>query len=225
MNEPNYRTAVESGHVKSVLIIDDHPVVLQGCRRLLADRGVTSILEADNVVAGYELFCRHRPDVVIVDLAMGKNGLGGLSLIQRINLRDPQSHILVLSMHKDPIIVARALDAGASGYILKDAETKDLWNAIQAIQEGNLYLSHDLATQVALLSSSSRQSTLAELTSRELETLTLLAEGKSYGRIAEELNISYDTVANIGSRLKGKLEARNLSALVRKAVQLFSVAQ
>jgi len=224
MIEPNCQT-VEREQVKSVLVIDDHPIVLQGCRRLLADAGITSIFEADDVVAGYELFRRHQPDVVIVDLAMGKNGLEGLSLIQRIKLHDPQSHILVLSMHEDAIIVARALDAGASGYILKDAATRDLLSAVQTIQEGNLYLSHDLATQVALVSPSSRQNPLAELTSRELEALTLIAEGKSYSRIAEELNISYKTVANIGSRLKGKLEARNLSALVRKAVQLIAVAQ
>ena len=97
-----------SENVTSVLVIDDHPIVLQACRRLLEDAGVASVLEAGDVAAGYELFCRDNPDVVIVDLAMEKNSLGGLSLIQRINSHDPQAHILVLSMHRDPIIVARA---------------------------------------------------------------------------------------------------------------------
>ena len=203
----------------SVLVIDDHPVVLEGCRRLLVDSGVTNVLEAVDVVAGYALFCHHRPDVVIVDLAMGKNGLGGLSLIQRINSYDPQAHILVLSMHKDPIIVSRALQAGASGYIVKDGAIEDLPNAIQTIQEGDLYLGHDLALQVSLASESSGQNPLVSLTPRELETLTLLAAGKSYSSIAEELSISYKTVVNIGSRLKRKLVAPNLAALVRKAVQ------
>jgi CheY-like chemotaxis protein len=82
----------------SVLVIDDHPIVLRGCRRLLEDAGVTSVLEAGDVAAGYELFCCHRPDVVIMDLAMGKNGVEGLSLIQRIKSHDPLAHILVLSM-------------------------------------------------------------------------------------------------------------------------------
>ena len=135
---------LDSENVTSVLVIDDHPIVLQACRRLLEDAGVASVLEAGDVAAGYELFCRHNPDVIIVDLAMEKNSLGGLSLIQRINSHDPQAHILVLSMHRDPIIVARALEAGASGYILKDTATEDLLNAIQTIQEGNSYLSHDL---------------------------------------------------------------------------------
>jgi two-component system invasion response regulator UvrY len=144
---------LECENVTSVLVVDDHPIVLQGCRRLLADAGVKSVLEAGDVAAGYELFCRHRPDVVIVDLAMGENRLGGLSLIQRINSHDPQAHILVLSMHRDPIIVARALEAGASGYVLKDTATEDLLKAIQTIQEGNSYLSRDLALQVALATS------------------------------------------------------------------------
>ena len=80
---------------------------------------------------------------------MGKNGLEGLSLIRRIKSHDPQARILVLSMHRDPIIVARALEAGASGYILKDTATEDLLNAIQTIQEGNSYLSQDLALEIA----------------------------------------------------------------------------
>ena len=120
----------------SVLVIDNHPIVLQGCRRFLSDAGITSVLEAGDVVAGYELFCRHRPDVVIVDLAMGKNSLEGLALIQRIKSHNSHAHILVLSMHEDPSIVARALEAGASGYVIKE-RPEDLLIAIKTIQEGN----------------------------------------------------------------------------------------
>jgi DNA-binding NarL/FixJ family response regulator len=109
----------------------------------LGDAGITSVLEARDVVAGYDLFCRHRPDVVIVDLAMGGNCLEGLALIQRINSHNSQVHILVLSMHNDPILVARALKAGASSYVIKDAATEDLLNAIKTIQEGNLYFVHN----------------------------------------------------------------------------------
>ena len=128
--------------MRSILVIDDHPIVRQGCRRLLSDAGIISVLEAGDVVAGYDLFCRHRPDIVIVDIAIGKNSLEGLALIQRINSHNSQAYILVLSMHKDPILVTRALEAGASGYVIKDAATEDLLNAIRTIQEGNLYLAH-----------------------------------------------------------------------------------
>jgi two-component system invasion response regulator UvrY len=165
------------------------------------------------------------PDIVIVDLAMGTTGLEGISLIQRINSHDPKAHILVLSMHKDPIIVSRALQAGASGYIVKDGAIEDLPNAIQTVQKGDLYLARDLALQVSLANESSEQNPPPALTPRELEMLTLLAAGKSYSGIAEELSISYKTVGNISSRLKRKLVAPNLGALVRKAVQLLAIVR
>ena len=98
----------------SVLVIDDHPVARHGCRRVLERIGITTIFEAGDGVTGYELFGRHRPDVVIVDLALGANCLGGLSLIRRFSSENPKAHILVLSMHNDPNIVSRALEAGAT---------------------------------------------------------------------------------------------------------------
>jgi len=209
--------------VTRILVVDDHPIVLQGCRRLLEDAGFTSVVDAGDTAAGYELFCRHQPDVVIVDLAMRENGLAGLSLIERVKSRDPQARILVLSMHRDPTIVAQALHAGASGYVLKDTATEDLLTAIRTIQEGNSYLSPDLALQV--VRASSQQNPLAELTPRELGTLSLLAAGKSYSSIAEELKVSYKTVVNTASQLRRKLEARSMPALVQKAAQLLRATQ
>jgi two-component system invasion response regulator UvrY len=209
----------------SVLVVDDHPVVLQGCRRVLEAAGMRDVLEARDAVSGYKLFARHRPDVVVIDLAIDGSSLAGLALISRIKLSDPCARILVLSMHSDPIIVSRALEAGAAGYILKDTAAQDLVDAVEAVQGGNAYLSHDLAVQVALARTRARQSPLAELTPRELQTLTLLAEGKPYGGIAEELNVSYKTVVNISAQLKHKLNAHNLPALVRAAVQLLAAPQ
>ncbi|MGD0316656.1 MAG: response regulator transcription factor [Xanthobacteraceae bacterium] len=206
----------------SVLIIDDHPIVLQGCRRMLEDAGVTVVLEARDAVSGYRLYRRHRPDVVIIDLAIQGSGLGGLPLIRRISAHDRRVRILVFSMHSDPIIVARALEAGATGYVLKDTSSEDLLEAFEKVRAGKPYLSADLAMQVALVHTPARQNPLAELTPRELQTLALLAEGKPYGRIAEEINVSYKTVVNVSSQLKQKLDARNLPELIRTAVQLLS---
>lgn len=206
----------------SVLIIDDHPIVLQGCRRMLEDAGIAAVLEARDAASGYRLYRRHHPEVVIVDLAMNGSGLAGLPLIRRINAHNPNARILVFSMHSDPIIVARALEAGATGYVLKDTSSGDLMEAFAKVRAGSPYLSNDLAMQVALVRTPARQSPLAELTPRELQTLSLLAEGKAYGRIADELNVSYKTVVNLSSQLKQKLDARNLPELIRTAVQLLS---
>jgi two-component system, NarL family, invasion response regulator UvrY len=204
----------------SVLIIDDHPIVLQGCRRMLEDAGVKTVLEARDATSGYRLYRRHHPDVVIVDLAMQGGGLGGLEVIRRMRSHDPRSRILVFSMHSDPIIAARALEAGATGYVLKDSN--ELMKAFDQVRSGTPYLSNDLAMQVALVRTGVRTNPLADLTPRELQTLSLLAEGKPYGRIAEELNVSYKTVVNACSQLKQKLNAKNLPELIRVAVQLMS---
>jgi DNA-binding NarL/FixJ family response regulator len=155
---------------------------------------------------------------------MQGSGLGGLPLIRRIRSHDPQARIMVLSMHSDPIIVSRALEAGATGYVLKDTSSEDLLKAFAKVQAGTPYLSGDLAMQVALAHTSARQNPLAELTPRELQILSLLAEGKPYGRIAEEINVSYKTVVNVSSQLKQKLKARNLPELIRTAVQLLQAA-
>ena len=204
----------------SVLIIDDHPIVLQGCRRMLEDAGVKTVLEARDATSGYRLYRRHHPDLVIVDLAMQGGGLGGLEVIRRMRSHDPRSRILVFSMHSDPIIAARALEAGATGYVLKDSN--ELMKAFDQVRSGTPYLSNDLAMQVALVRTGVRANPLADLTPRELQTLSLLAEGKPYGRIAEELNVSYKTVVNACSQLKQKLNAKNLPELIRAAVQLVS---
>ena len=135
----------------SALIIDDHPIVLQGCRRILEDAGVDTVLEARDVVSGYRIYRRHQPDVVIVDLAMQGKGLDGLALIRRIKIADPRARILVFSMHSDPIIVARALEAGATGYVIKDTSSEEFVEAFEKVRAGTPHLSNELAMQVALV--------------------------------------------------------------------------
>lgn len=203
-----------------VLVVDDHPVVLQGCRRILEDGGIASVFEANNASIGYELFRSQRPDVIIVDLGLRNDGLDGMSLIRRINAEDRRVPIIVLSMHNDPTMVLRALEAGAIGYVLKDSATEDLLMAIGEAQSGRPYLSHSLAIDLAVSRVPSRQHLLPDLTPRELDTLTLLAKGRSYSQIARELDVSYKTVLNISSQLKRKLGVNNLAALVQRATQL-----
>jgi two-component system, NarL family, invasion response regulator UvrY len=203
-----------------ILVVDDHPIVLQGCRRILEGTGGTTIFEATDVATGYDLFRSHRPNVVIIDLSIRDVGLEGLSLIRRISEDDQRVSILVLSMHRDPAIVLQALEAGADGYILKDTATEDLLKAIQEVQSGNRYLSHSLAIEVAVSRVPPRPQSLADFTSRQLDTLNLLAKGKTYRHIAQELNVSYKTVVNISWQLKKKLGVDNLPALVQKATQL-----
>ena len=203
----------------SVLIIDDHPIVLQGLRRVLEDVGVNPVLEARDVTSGYRLFRRNRPDVIIVDLGMQGSVLGGLDVIRRMRSHEPGTCILVFSMHNDPMIAARALEAGATGYLLKDTSSDELMKAFEQVRSGKPYLSEDLAMRVALLRTGV-ENPLVDLTPRQSQILSLLAKGKTYSSIAEELGVSYKTVVNTCLHLKRRLGAKNLPELIVVAVRL-----
>jgi DNA-binding NarL/FixJ family response regulator len=115
----------------SVLIIDDHPVVIQGCQRLLEVAGIESVLAASNIVSGYALYRQHRPDVVVVDLSFRDDALAGLSLVRQIRADDPQTRVIVFSMHDDPVIVQHCLNGGASSYVVKDTCSREFLKAVQ----------------------------------------------------------------------------------------------
>jgi two-component system, NarL family, invasion response regulator UvrY len=161
------------------------------------------------VTSGYRLFRRNRPDVIIMDLGMQGSVLGGLDLIRRMRLHEPSTCILVFSMHGDPMIAARALEAGATGYLLKDTSSDELMKAFDQVRSGKPYLSEDLAKQVALLSTGVGLNPLVELTPRQSQMLSLLAQGKTYDSIAEELDVSYKTVGIAEAPLASDIAAAN----------------
>jgi DNA-binding NarL/FixJ family response regulator len=205
--------------VTHVLIIDDHPIVLQGCKKLLEDAGADEVDQAHSASEGFRLYRKRKPDVIVVDLAMQAGALNGLSFVRRLRRLDPEIPILVLTMHRDPMVVGRALELGASGYVLKDAPPEEVVLAFERVRDGKPYLSHDLASDVVFNRLKENAHRLDRLTPRELQTLMLVAAGKPYGEIAEELNVSYKTVANICTQLKSKLAARTRPELMRIAIE------
>ena len=152
--------------MNSVLVIDNHPVVLQGCRRVLEDAEIDDIREANNLVTGYRVYRRHGPQVIILDLAMQNGRLDGWALVSKIRSRDVKTAILVFSMNNDPLVVAQALEVGATGYLLKDASPAELTKALEVVRSGKRYLARDFAVEVGL--SHHRKHPLYALTSREL---------------------------------------------------------
>jgi DNA-binding NarL/FixJ family response regulator len=202
-----------------VLVIDDHPIVIQGCRRLLEDMGAEEIHHAASLAQGFRIYRQKRPDVIIVDLSMRSRALGGLSFIRRLRIHDARTPIRVFSMHADPVIVSRALEVGANGYLLKDTSSEEFIKALRKVHAGLPYLSHELASQIAFMEAQGNRSPLKAMTLRELQTLLLIAEGKPYIAIAEELHVSYKTVVNTCARLKSKLGVRTLHELMRIAIQ------
>ncbi|WP_110353593.1 response regulator transcription factor [Methylobacterium sp. B4] len=202
----------------AILVVDDHPIVLQGVRRLAEAAGVGTVYEAADIVSGYRLFHRHRPDLVVADLSFRDDGLSGLSLIRRIRALDGEARILVFSMHADPVLVSRALESGALGFALKDAGPDAFLEALDAVHTGQGYLPHALATDVAMLNRSARPAPLATLSARELQILSLLSQGKSYEAIANAMAVSYRTIINASSSMRRKLGVESRAGLVQIAV-------
>mgnify|MGYP002784478341 CR=1 FL=1 len=203
----------------TVLIIDDHPFVLQGCARIFEDAKVARVLQAASLADGYRLYRANKPAVIIVDLSIKAAMLGGLSFVRRLRMHDKKTPVLVLSMHRDPMIVRRALELGVTGFVLKDAPAEEFLTAFARVRQGKAYLSPELASDVVFSEARSTASPFKSLTLRELQTLQLIAEGKPYGVIAQELNVSYKTIANTCSQIKNKLGARSLPELMRIALK------
>ncbi|MEE9319891.1 MAG: response regulator transcription factor [Granulosicoccus sp.] len=203
--------------MNTALVIDDHPVTHLGCHPLLVEAGFNSILEARNCEEGYQHATSHHPQFIILDL--GLPGIGGLAMISRLLVKTPDSKILVFSMHDDPIFAARALEAGAHGYLTKSTKPEELITAVSAIREGNIYIEHGIATQLAVLHSRQGENPFADLSARELQILRLIGAGHHHSEIADQLNLSYKTVANNCSALKSKLGAKRLPDLMRIAIE------
>jgi DNA-binding NarL/FixJ family response regulator len=196
-----------------VLVIDDHPIVLEGCRQLLKFAGIKRIVQTQSLADGFRLYRSKKPALIIVDL-------GGLSFIRRLRLHDTRTPILVFSMHNDPFIVSRALKIGANGYILKDTPSEEIMKAFEKVRDGAPYLSHELASAVAFMEARGKTTNpIRAISVRELQILSLLAEGKPYAQIATDLHVSYKTIANTCGQLKTKLGVHSLPELMRLAIQ------
>ena len=196
-----------------ILIVDDHAIVRDGLVRLLASNDDHEIREA---ASGREALTAARsfhPDLVILDLNLP--GLGGLELVRRL-ARLGGGRILVLSMHAEPLYARRALEAGAHGYVSKNAAPDELLAAVRKVAAGGRYIEGEIAQALAL---GAADETLDALSPRELEIMRLLAGGASLAEIAGALGASYKTIANTCTLIKSKLGVARTADLVRLAIE------
>ena len=199
----------------TILLVDDHALVRAGLKRLLAtlDQGV--ILEAANGQDALALLRAEKPALVILDLNLP--GLGGLELLRRM-IQAGARAILVLTMHAEPLYAKRALEAGAAGYVTKNASPDELLTAVRRVTAGGRYVEAELAQALAAPQAGGRQ-TLDNLTARELEIMRLLAKGASLAEIADAVGVGYKTVANNCGQIKSKLGVSRTADLVRLAIE------
>jgi DNA-binding NarL/FixJ family response regulator len=201
-----------------VLIVDDHPVVISGCRSLFASDPSVSIEQASDEKSGHKAFLSSRPDVTIIDINLPD--LSGFELMRRIRKDDPDAKIIMFSMNDDPAFVVRAIELGAQGYVSKGDDPRLLVKAVRKVAAGENFVTPALAKTVTFSGAAIRANPASQITARELEILRLLARGQKIVEIADALEISYKTVANTTSLLKQKLGAKNHSDLIRQAIEI-----
>ncbi len=201
-----------------ILLVDDHAIVRAGYRLLLQNAPeITIVGEAASGEAGYRDYVKLQPDIVIMDLSLP--GMGGLEAIRRIVARDNAALVLVLSMHEDTLFVEQALQAGARGYLTKRSAPETLVDAVIKVAAGEIYLEAEIAQRLALQKTRGRSTPFSTLSTREFEIFSLLAEGCNVNDIATRLSLSYKTVANYSTQIKGKLEVRTTAELTRLAIR------
>jgi DNA-binding NarL/FixJ family response regulator len=195
-----------------ILSVDDHPVLREGIAALLEAQGdMLLVAEAANGREAIELFRKHRPDVTLMDLEMPE--MSGIEAIVEIRKEFPQARILVLTTYKGDIHAARALDAGACGYLLKSALRKELLDTIRAIRAGHKRVPPGIANEMAEHHSSDA------LSARELEVLALIAAGNANKAIAAELHVAEDTVKGHVRNILAKLAANDRTHAVTIALK------
>lgn len=200
-----------------ILLVDDHIVVREGVRRLLAGIGGIEVREAATGDEALQMFGKERPDLVLLDLNL--TGIGGLELLRRLLALDEKLRVVVFSMHAEPIYAARALRLGARGYVSKSAGADELVTAVKRVAEGGRYVEQEIASELAF-SELSAEDPLQQLTTREIEILRLLGEGNSLTEIAKSIGVAYKTVANTCSIIKSKLGVERTADLIRVSMEL-----
>jgi DNA-binding NarL/FixJ family response regulator len=201
----------------NLLIIDDHAIVRAGYARLFAAMPGCTIKYAASGAEALATLPTWPPDVIILDLNMP--GLSGFELLRRLHTQIATAKILVATMYSELNYVDRAFSAGACGYITKSAPPEEFINAISAIHKGARYIEPSVSREMALRSIDHNDSTTV-ISLRDTEILRLLADGQSLTEIAQNLGVSYKTVANNCSRIKSRLGLQRTKDLLRYALSI-----
>jgi DNA-binding NarL/FixJ family response regulator len=210
---------------RTVLIVDDHPIVRDGLRQLIdAEDDLEVCADAATVESAVEILDASLPDVVIVDISLPDSD--GLELLKLIRSRSMQIPVLVLSMHDENMYAERMLNAGANGYIMKQAAADQLLIAVRRVLAGGVYVSEELGARAreAIDEADTQPSSnpVECLSNREVQVLNLIGSGKTSREVAESLNLSVKTVESHRQRIKKKLELDTPAELVQFAARWYA---
>jgi two-component system invasion response regulator UvrY len=202
----------------TLLLVDDHAVVRSGFKVLLQTwDDVDVVAEANSGEEALPLYTLHRPEVVVMDIAMA--GMGGIEAIKRLMALDPQVRILALSAHEDSSYAKRALQAGALGYLSKRTAPEVLIDALRMVARHQRFIDPIIAQRMANQRTDSDTQDIDKLSPREFEVFILLAKGKSVVDISQSLGLSASTVGTHLYKVKQKLQLSNQSEMTLLAMR------
>jgi len=210
--------------IRSVIIVDDHPIVRQGLRRMLeAEPDLTVAAEADSEQAARAAIRAHTPDIVIVDLSLERGD--GIELVREMHQENAELRMLVLSMHDETIYAERLLAAGAMGYIMKQAASDQLLTAVRRVLSGRNYVSDAVQRTLDMRGGESRTvdpaDPVSRLSNREVQILNMVGRGMSSRDIATEFSLSVKTIESHRQTIKHKLGLATNNQLLQYAMKWF----
>jgi DNA-binding NarL/FixJ family response regulator len=202
-----------------VLIADDHAIVREGLKQILADtRDIVVAGEAENGLEAIKLVRQGKGDVLLLDISMPDRN--GIEVLKQARKETPDLAVLILTMHREDQYAIRSLKAGAAGFLNKQSAPAELVNAIRQVASGRKYVSPALAQELANQINEEREVPLHEtLSDREFQTLTMIASGKTVSDIAEELVLSVKTISMYRARLLQKMKLRHNAELTHYAIK------
>lgn len=205
----------------NVILVDDHALVRAGISNLINQiDGFRVVGEASNNADALDLVQQHRPDVLVADITIGEQS--GLDLLAPVAQRNPDTRVIILSMHASEELVAEALQRGASAYLLKESAPGELNIALEAVVRGDSYLSPAVSKKMIdrfVRPKTVTESPLSQLTARQQQILTMIASRKSTKEIAYELDLSEKTIAAHRAQIMERTGVRDLVGLVLFAVK------
>ncbi len=202
---------------KRALVIDDHPITHLGASRLLSDLGYDPVGQAMSGEEALDQLTRDAaPDLIVLDISLP--GAGGLDLVGPLLAVAPDARILIFSMNDQTGFAARALQAGAQGFLSKNAPPSDFRDAVRTLEAGEFYLAPKQAMALATLRAGAAGDPLGALSDRERQVLALIGQGHALQAIADQLGVSYKTAANTSSALKKKLGVDGINGLMKFAL-------
>jgi DNA-binding NarL/FixJ family response regulator len=206
-----------------ILIVDDHPIMREGIVQLINhEKDLVICGQYEDAGEAFKGVEDHRPDLAVIDISL--KGSSGIELLKNIKCNYPSILVLMLSMHDESLYAERVLRAGAAGYIMKQEATERILVAIRKVLNGEVYLSERMSTKLMHQLVGGRAaaggSLMERLSDRELEVFGLIGQGKGTRQIAEQLHLSVKTIESHRAHIKEKLNLKNATELVHRAIQL-----